>query len=188
MQCQFGDRLRRVKVTRAGEDIYDVKVEFNNKMRLTTGSTKRYMEGDMRDAYKHIYTSGAKISSADIEAYGSGIDQYGNNVSSLAYETTLIGEVASKINWSNHLQASWDSLWDVIFLHEQYVIGDRPMIIKNTPLYFSDAVWNIPSLLSASRNQINVMLGELEEVRFDERPGEFSANYSIWSKSQTKLW
>lgn len=124
MKSQFGDRLRKVEV-----DSYPnpngvvnnfVKVEFNNSLRMTMRATKGYMEGDMQDAYKAIFTSGFKIVEAGMESYGEGTDQYGNKSRSPVYRTMLRGEVASKINWDNHRAAKWDNLWELGFLHQQY--------------------------------------------------------------------
>lgn len=120
MRDQFGDRLRQVEVKRLVRDIYDVRVEFNNSVRMTTKATKDYMEGDMQDAYKAIFTSGFNIGEAKMEAFGSGTDKYGQPFSAPAYKTLLESEVASKSNWKDHRAARWDDLWTVFFIHRQY--------------------------------------------------------------------
>jgi len=120
MERQFGKRLRDVQVTALGRGRYSVKVEFDNSLRLIMETTKDYMEDDMQDAYKAIFTSGLNISEAEVEAFGEGTDKFGKRFRSPAYHTALDGEVAEQIDWSNYRAAKWDELWRVVFLHPNY--------------------------------------------------------------------
>lgn len=117
MRRQFRNRFRSVEVN---SESYTVAVSFNNSLRFSTEATKKYIEGDMKDAYRTLFTSGLKIREVGMVAYGESIDKYGKESRISVYQTALTDEVAHQIDWDNYRQARWDELWTVVYLHRDF--------------------------------------------------------------------
>ena len=57
------------------------------------------IENEMMDAYKAIYTSGLPVARAEIQAWATLVDQYGQPFESIIYSSQLDGEAALPVNW-----------------------------------------------------------------------------------------
>ena len=57
------------------------------------------IEGEMMDAYKTIYTSDLPVIRAEIQAWATLVDQYGQPFESIIYSSQLDGEAALPVNW-----------------------------------------------------------------------------------------
>lgn len=83
----------------------------------TVGATSIAYE--MERFYRAIYGGqyGNSMCNVTVTAYGTLTDRFGQEYSEALYQTTLGGDVADRINWSNSSQADFPSLWTVDYVH-----------------------------------------------------------------------
>jgi hypothetical protein len=112
------DRTRKVSVSTHEQGAYRVTVEFRAGGAI---NPKAYIEGDMMNVYKALYTSGIKISKVILKAYDeSTVDKFGKPLTMLVYHTSLTKNAARKVEWSNYEFVEWGGIWNTVFLHSKY--------------------------------------------------------------------
>ena len=121
----FGDRLKSIDVGQiADSEMFNVEARFNASGNIKVSWIRSGIEDDMAKAYQMIYTSIPKVNEVWLFAYLPMTDIYGKTTDDIVYKTSLGGDVATRINWSNAASVKFPAVWRTLRIHPALQVSE----------------------------------------------------------------